>query len=136
MIAAGLSRLLNCDDFKKWPPNVFEFRDLCKPTAADHGLPDEENAYWQAINWSRVKSEDKHPAVLFAMQLFDVFGWRRADAMRSRKIFAEAWATTVEHVAGGGELPEIPQEITEGSVAVTEKGQLSGRAAMLAAVAR
>jgi len=135
MIGTGLSRLLKSEEFKKWPPNVFEFRDMCSPKAEDYGLPDYDEAYWQAVNWGRVKHDDKHQAVLHAMREYiDMFGCRRLAEKEARRIFDTAWKKTIDHVAAGGELPEIPVEIPEELNIITEKGQAAGRAAMLKAM--
>ena len=129
MIGAGLSRLLSDSNHKTWPPNVFEFRGLCE--FVDYGLPSVNDAYSQAVNWSRLSIEEKHPAVLFTLRNgLNQFNWLRLDADKSRKQFDQAWRETLAHVGAGGELQEIPKEITEQAGEKTKEGAEEGRLAM------
>ena len=113
-IGTGLRRMVESGKYVEFPPNPLAFRLLCLPTSEELGLPPKGEAYYQAINWSRIEPEDKFPAVLQALQTIpDVYQFRRMNEKKAEKMFNEAWGKVVEHVAFGGELPEIPLEVEQ-----------------------
>lgn len=117
MIRKGLNAMVASGRFSKFPPNPMEFRALCMPTAEELGLPAEGEAFWQAVNWSRLPPEKKHPAVLKFMQILIAedrqWEFRRMDEDKARKLFDKTWVKIVDFVASGGQLPEIPKEIED-----------------------
>lgn len=113
MIRAGLERMVRQGKHNDWPPTALEFRALCLPCSEDLGLPSEDAAYRQAVDWSRLSAADRHPAVLATLRQLDTWAWRRLDEQTARKQFAAAWQKIVDRVRAEGEgwLPEVPQQI-------------------------
>lgn len=113
MMGSGLRRMRTDDRFTSWPPTALEFRALCEPSNADYGLPDDDAAYRMAVDWSRIKQQDRHPAVLATLGALDTWSWRRLDDQTARKQFAVAWRKTVERVRaeGDGWLPAVPDQL-------------------------
>ena len=98
-IRGGLTKMVKDPQFKSWPPNALEFRALCLPSEADLGLPTADEAFAQAVG--NRPGQQKHPAVIHALRQIDSYALRLADEATARKIWAEAWSSTVGQVAGG-----------------------------------
>jgi len=110
-IKRGLNRMTATAAFSKFPPNPMEFRGLCTPQGEDLGLPGFSDAFRMAIGLIR----PRHPAVYYTMM---TMGTDEAHKLKTRDTADEAearfrkhWQATIEHVAAGGELPEVPEEI-------------------------
>ena len=118
MLKRGLDRCV--EQFESWPPNPIEFRALCLPQAEDLGLPNEDQAFAQAVG----NVKERHPSVLLTMRNMgsDLFTLRHSDEKKARKMFADEWARTINFVASGGELPEPEKQIPE-----RPKGTEAGR---------
>ena len=99
MIGSGIERMKTIEKFQEWPPNALAFRALCLPSEADLGLPTAEEAFSQAVG--NRPGQPKHPAVIHALRQIDSYALRLADEATARKIWAEAWSSTVGQVAGG-----------------------------------
>lgn len=84
-----------------WPPSLPEFRQLCEPDERDLGLPTMEQAYNAAArrDWSI------HPAVYHAAKIVGVWDLEQKPEYITRPQFAKAWATVVERVRNGEQLP-------------------------------
>lgn len=108
-IKQGLERMAADQRYLKWPPAALEFRALCLPRAEDFGLPSEDEAFAQAIG----NRSEKHPAVVFTLRSMgdEAFQMRREKTDEARRLWAQHWAKTVDHVANGGELPQPEPEI-------------------------
>lgn len=91
-----------------WLPSVGMFIEWCKADSAELGLPSEEQAYQQAIG----NASAKHPAVIFTLrQMTDSYGFRMMPADKSKKLWANAWQQTINHVERGGKLPKPELQI-------------------------
>ena len=99
MIGSGIERMKTIEKFQEWPPNALAFRALCLPSEADLGLPTADEAFAQAVG--NRPGQPKHPAVIHALRQIDSYALRLADEATARKIWAEAWSSTVGQVAGG-----------------------------------
>lgn len=105
---AGAFKKLLTGKFKSFVPTLAEFIELCLPQGEDFGLPTVDEAFKQAV----MRQTDKHPAVVYCLrQMTDVVKFRESPTKEAEKIFNEAWAKTVQHVANGGELPEREKQI-------------------------
>lgn len=113
MMVSGVQKMKADPRYREWPPNALEFRALCDPSNADYGLPDDEAAYRMAVDWPRLRKQDRHPAVLATLGTLDTWSWRRLDDQTARKQFAVAWRKTVERVRaeGDGWLPAVPDQL-------------------------
>ena len=107
MIRKGLSRMATDPEFKTFPPKALEFRALCLPTSEELGLPSAEESFQQAVG----NRTTKHPATIYTLRQMDSHALRRMDLDSARKLWAKQWASTVDHVAAGGELPDVEPEI-------------------------
>ena len=98
---------------KDFLPNPDFFAELCLPDNTDYGLPDDEAAYRMAVDWPRLRKQDRHPAVLATLGALDTWSWRKLDDQAARKQFAVAWRKTVERVRaeGDGWLPAVPDQL-------------------------
>lgn len=96
-------------------PTPMEFAALCAPTGEDFGLLSASAAYHQAVNWKNTSKGNRSPEVLHALSLLGdgVFHWRRSNEKVSREMFDKVWTDTLAHVAAGGELPVIRDEIED-----------------------
>jgi len=131
MIGNGLKRMAKESRFSEWPPTALEFRRLCLPTAAELGLPDDGEAYRQAFGLNA----QRHPAVVYALRNFDsAYDLRREKEPVAKKMWTQAWAETVDYVAGGGELPEPEKKIEEKNTPATEAKAKQGMAALWDAI--
>ena len=126
MLKRGLDRCV--EQFESWPPNPIEFRALCLPQAEDLGLPSEDQAFAQAVG----NVKERHPSVLLTMRNMgsDLFTLRHSDEKKARKMFAEAWARTVNFVANGGELPVPEKQISERPKGTEAGRQKAGKKAL------
>ena len=121
-IATGLNRLVGTKKHRTFVPTPMEFLDLCLPTAGELGLPSFEVGFHQAVNWGNIHRRNKTPAVLHVLQgIADPWGWRAMGEPRAREVFERGWQTMIEYVAGGGELPEIPDALRDESAMVSSK---------------
>lgn len=113
MMGAGIERMKRDPKYREWPPNALEFRALCEPSNSDYGLPDDDAAYRMAVDWPRLRKQDRHPAVLATLGALDTWSWRRLDDQTARKQFAVAWRKTVDRVRaeGDGWLPAVPDQL-------------------------
>ena len=131
-ISIGFERLTAQDSaFSKFPPNSFEFRDLCNPKPIDYGLPWEPEAFNIAANWKN-GTIDKHPAVLHAIRQLDFYNWSMLPTEKARKEFNQVWLNTVDHVMNGGKFaPIIPDEnrIEQKPMSKEDKAEMSGKLA-------
>ena len=131
-IAKGFERLTAQDSaFSKFPPNSFEFRDLCNPKPMDYGLPSEPEAFKIAANWKN-DSVEKIPAVLHAIRQLDFYSWSMLPTEKAKKEFSRAWTNTVLHVMEGGKLePIIAKEnrLEQKPLSKDEKLAMSGKLA-------
>lgn len=94
-------------------PSVGKFLELCKPTAADYGLPTFEAAYREVsskcgyvgfVEWS-------HPAVYHAITQVGIYDFGQMSHDKALSAFKNAYKLTVEAVMRGEALPEIPKAI-------------------------
>lgn len=108
-IEKGIKTMIACGRYREMPPNPMVFRSMCLPKAEELGLPGDSEAFSQAIG-SRSK---KHHAVVFTLRRMgdEAFQMRREKTDQARRLWSQWWTQTVEHVAGGGELPEPEPEI-------------------------
>lgn len=109
MIKRGIDRAVK--QFKSWPPNPIEFRNLCFPTTDELGLPSDDQAFQQAVG----NVSDRHPAVIFTLRNMggESFRLRRTDEKTALAMFKKQWVETVQFVSDGGELPEPEKQIPE-----------------------
>lgn len=113
---------------KDFPPNLNEFRRLCKPCAEDMQLLSESKAYQQAVNWRHMRQEDRRPEVYACILLMDYWEFTQINAEKARKKFDAAYAEVLIYVSGGGELREVPLAIEE------KKGEKSSEETKAAAM--
>lgn len=108
-VGKGISAMIACGRYREMPPNPMVFRSMCLPKAEDFGLPSEDEAFAQAIG----NRSEKHPAVVFTLRSMgdEAFQMRREKTDEARRLWAQHWAKTVDHVANGGELPQPEPEI-------------------------
>lgn len=94
-------------------PSVGKFLELCKPTAADYGLPTFEAAYREVsskcgyvghVEWS-------HPAVYHAITQVGIFDFGQMTHDKALSAFKNAYRLTVDAVMRGETLPEVPKAI-------------------------
>jgi hypothetical protein len=94
-------------------PSVGKFLELCKPTAADYGLPTFETAYREVsskcgyvgfVQWS-------HPAVYHAITQVGIYDFGRMTQDKALSAFKNAYKLTVEAVMRGETLPQVPKAI-------------------------
>lgn len=107
-IAKGIKAMIASGKYSEYPPNPMAFRAMCLPTGEDMGLPSESEAFAQAVG----NRTSKHPSVVLTLcEYVDPHALRRASEKDAAMMWAKAWAKTVEHVAAGGALPEIKEEV-------------------------
>ena len=126
MIRFGLEKMATVAAYQNWPPSALAFRELCLPTSEDLGLPSEDEAFAQAVG----NSSEKHPSVVMTLSEMDVYKLRRAETEKARTLFKKHWDQTVQHVAAGGELPEVKLEIEDKPVKASRETAAEGMAAL------
>lgn len=94
-------------------PSVGEFLKWCRPTPENIGLPSVERAYMQACAASHPSTDisNLHPAVWHAACETGLYVLARQQESRSRPVFERAYAITVDMVARGEPLREIPSAL-------------------------
>jgi hypothetical protein len=123
----GAFKKLLTGKFKSFVPTLAEFIELCLPQGEDFGLPTVNEAFKQAV----MRQTDKHPAVVYCLrQMTDVVKFRESPTKEAEKIFNEAWAKTVEHIANGGALPEREKQIESKQTGDSVKNKQAGEQAL------
>lgn len=121
----------------EWPPSPEEVRQLGNPTPADLGLPDETDAYREAVRAAQPgKSAPhswSHPAVQRAAAEVGPWELLQWPESRSRPLFSRAYAVMVRRVTDGDDLSmPVPKalparaEFTEEQQALLERGRRAG----------
>lgn len=92
-------------------PSVGQFLDWCRPTPENMGLPSVERAYLQACSISHPAADHSHvhPAVYHAACETGFFLLCNRAESKSRPVFERAYAMTIEMVALGEPLRELPK---------------------------
>lgn len=98
-IAHGLKKLKTTHP--AWPPSLYEFIALCKPTAIDLGLPDFETCYQAAC-----KSDWGHPFVFHVAKKIGTHNLRVRAESWSRPRFEKAFDEGVQDVINGIKLED------------------------------
>ena len=102
----GLQRTREGERFRDWPPSLFAFENLCRPTSEDMGLPDRQAAYQIAIG----SHPQKHKAVAWTLRQMGNTAWnvRHSGEHISRGVWDSAYQKhAVEWMADGNIIPEI-----------------------------
>lgn len=107
-IEKGFNKLI--EQGSVWPPSIPEFRDMCKPSDEELGLPMERRAFMDAVNWKNITHQEKNKAVYYAISLIDIFSFQRLTSDKAEKVFRIAWGEVRQFVADNGidSLPEVP----------------------------
>lgn len=126
MVKTGLARMAADPRYQAWPPAALEFRALCLPRSEDLGLPQEHDAFAQAVG----NESGKHPAVVFTLRAMGdrAFALRRMTDREARQEFIGWWSKTVEHVIAGGEIPEPEKQIEDRPVKAAPEAVANHRA--------
>lgn len=99
-----------CFDQRSMPPNLTEFRILCRPQMKDFGLPPADRAYREACVASHSPSSAKwsHPAVYWAGKRF---GWVELfqGSFGAEKRFSKIYEQICRRVMAG-EKVELPTQ--------------------------
>ena len=105
----GLQRTRGDDKFRDWPPSLFAFENLCKPTAEDMGLPDRQTAYQIAIG----NHPQKHKAVAWTLRKMGNAAWNVKHSAEhiSRGVWDSAYQKhAVDWMADGNIIPETKRD--------------------------
>ena len=113
LIAVGLRRCLS--EHPEWPPGLGEFVSLCNPRPEDMGLPNEQDAYREAVwlsgdHLAGKPIEPSHQAVWHAAQSVGL-SLLTEYAEAGRREFKRVWPAVVRMVLNGEPLTPVPKAL-------------------------
>lgn len=122
-IAHGLEKCVK-EWVDGWPPTPGQFRELCKITAKDLGLPDADKAFVEAMRATGALRDDKpfawtHAVVYHAAKETGV--GTLTTSKDAEKVFARNYEIACRMLADGEQLREIPKALPEKVSVVTKE---------------